>query len=279
MSNIISIHYLLQFLVFIYIIPVYFTLETKLKIIFLNGFNVIRCSDNQVQVYQPNGDEDVTFSEIFKCDNKDDLYYDGYSGFIWTDLTLSCSSDGDQVHEEQLVKRENPGEVISLPHALGQLDQSTGLYQLLVKHAEEEDIFAIRSNEQPANDAYFVKNSDTRLRRIYIWFADHPIICRLQFTGNEDNPCPSMDNKIVDNVDYTCYYNPGAGKAPTKDEMEAELKQIEEANKPDDSAAYVLDLNIPVCIECKSFHLKKGNSVTISIYMMTQLRKRRFYLQ
>jgi hypothetical protein len=244
MSNIISINYLLQFLILIYIIPIYITIETKLEFAFLNGFNVIRCSDQQVQVYLSN---DKVLTQILECKNKKAIYNTLYTGFKWDKLELICSSDDSKVHEEQSIIRTVPGENIErIPDLKGQLVQSKEPYELLVEQDDADaTINKISSTDQSTTDAYF---NDLNERRIYIQFPDHPIICRLKFTGEESNPCPSMNNQEVQNVDYACYYNPGAEQEPTIEEMEAELAQIEVAEKPEDSEAYVLDLGKPVCV-------------------------------
>ncbi|CAF0862425.1 unnamed protein product [Rotaria sordida] len=238
MSNIISLYYLFQFVIFLYIIPIYITIETTIKIVFLNGLNVIRCSDHQVQVYKLPYYTGVTFNSIITCDTKDEIYSPQYTGFKWGKLKLICSSHGTKVQEEQVIIKSKNGDIQDIPSAKGQLGQSTELYELIVKSSLISDT-RIVSREQPADDAYFYENTTPKERRIYIWFPDHPIICRIIFTGDENNPCPSMHNQEIDDVDYACYYNPGADGLPTKEQMEAELKQIEETDdKPTTVAAY-----------------------------------------
>ncbi|CAF4113175.1 unnamed protein product, partial [Rotaria sordida] len=229
MSNIISLYYLFQFVIFLYIIPIYITIETTIKIVFLNGLNVIRCSDHQVQVYKLPYYTGVTFNSIITCDTKDEIYSPQYTGFKWGKLKLICSSHGTKVQEEQVIIKSKNGDIQDIPSAKGQLGQSTELYELIVKSSLISDT-RIVSSEQPADDAYFDENTTPKERRIYIWFPDHPIICRIIFTGDENNPCPSMHNQEIDDVDYACYYNPGADGLPTKEQMEAELKQIEETD-------------------------------------------------
>ncbi|CAF2572478.1 unnamed protein product [Rotaria sp. Silwood2] len=255
MSNIISVHYVVQFLIFIYIIPIYITIETKIKIVFLNGLNVIRCSDNEVQVYTLPYYTSISFRDLITCGTKDEIYSQKYTGFKWGKLKLICSYDNTQVREEQVVVKSKNGDIKDVPSAKGQLGQSTELYELEIKSSFIFDT-RIVSSKQPANDAYFDENTVPKERRIYIWFPDHPIICRIIFTGDDDNPCPSMDNQDIDDVSYACYYNPGTNKEPTAALMEAELKQIEEADEKPSTNAYVLELEIPVCIECHLIDLK-----------------------
>lgn len=246
MFNIISTYYLLQFLIFIYIIPISITMESKLEFAFLNGYNVIRCSDQQVQVYRT---KDKVLTQIMQCKNKNNIYDNKYVGFKWDKLKLICSSSDSQVHEEQLITRTFPGEKhMHIPDVVGQLSQSTDPYELQVEYDDDTKISKISSTKQSADDTYFTDNTDLKERRIYLRFQDHPIICRIKFTSEESNPCPSMNNKVVEDVDYACYYNPGAEDVPTIEEMEAELQQVEETVKPHDSEAYVLDLEKPVCI-------------------------------
>jgi len=250
MSNIISIHYLLQFFIFIYIIPISITIETKIKFAFLNGFNVIRCSDDEIQVYQPNDNSKLYLSDILECSNKKDVLDSGYAGFKWDKLKIICSSQSDQVHEEQFITKslDSYKGIQVLPDVQGQLGQLGKPYALHVEHNDDENEITIKSNDQPANDAYFNKNTDPKERRIYILFNDHPIICRIIFTGGEDNPCFSGNDQEVEDVEHACYYNPGADEQPTINEMEAEFKQIDAAEKPDEDRTYLLHLEKPVYI-------------------------------
>jgi len=248
MSYIISIHFLLKFLIFIYIIPISITIESKIKFAFLNGYNVIRCSDNQVQVYEAEYNSDLVLSRVLQCDNSGEILFNGYAGYEWNTLKIICSSQSDQLHEEISITRkfyDNKG-IKTLPKILGQLGQSGELYDLnLEQHNQDEA--TIESNDQPANDEYFNKKTNLKERRIYIWFEDHPILCRVKFTGEEeDNPCSSGDDQDVENVNYACYYTPGSEKEPSVEEMEAEFKQVEQAQKPDNTGIYVLDLEKPV---------------------------------
>ncbi|CAF4781630.1 unnamed protein product [Rotaria socialis] len=134
----------------------------------------------------------------------------------------------------------------AISHVEGQLDQSTEPYVLEINQEATNVMGTIISSEQAADTTYFNENTTPKERRIYIWFPDHPIICRLIFTSDEDYPCPLMHAKVLDDTNYACYYNPGAEEKPTIEQMEAELKQVAEADsEPDDPEAYVLDLPIP----------------------------------
>ncbi|CAF4937067.1 unnamed protein product [Rotaria sp. Silwood1] len=260
MSNIISVHCLFQFLIFIYIIPIYISIETKIKIVFLHGLNVIRCSHSQVQVYKLDYHSGYLIDNLVTCNTKDEIYSEKYTGFKWGQLNLVCSSDNTQVHEEQSIFRSYGDDSVFITYTKGQLYQSKVLYKLKINHSEESKYGTIISNNQPANDAYFSEHTAFKERRIYIWFPDHPIICRLIFTSNEDNPCPSMDGIAVKNVNYTCYYNPGADKLPTKEQMEAELEQIEETDEKPNTDAYVLELEAPESTPIDSSEASDDNS-------------------
>jgi hypothetical protein len=262
MSNIISIDYLFQFLIFIYIIPGYIIAQSKLQIAFANGLNVIRCSDEQVQVYFSKDGSGVFLSNILKCDNKNNILDNAYTKFIWSEMKIICSPDNIEVHEELIIEK-TPGLVMidQLPDAEGQLCHSTDAYELDIIPDSSQNFDTISSKDQPANDAYFNEKTGSKERRIYISFPDHPIICRVIFTSNDDNPCPSMHDQNVADVKYTCYYNPSDDAVPTMGEMEAELKQVEEATKPDNTDAYVLDLAKPVCT-----YLTISNRYIASVY-------------
>lgn len=248
MCNIICVHSSLKFLIFINIISTSVCIEPRIKIAFLNGLNLVRCSEDRLQVYQLADDSESVISDVVKCGKIKDLY-DSYAGFIWGNLKLICSDDNSEVHEEQSIELKLYGEDIrKIPDIQGQLDQSTDPYEFTVKQSAGEDLDKVVSDNQPANDEYFNKNEKSKSRTIYIWFPDHPIACRIRFTGTVDNPCPTMHDMNVDDVDYLCYYNPGADELPTKNEIEAEFKQFQAAVKPDDAEAYVLNLRKPVCL-------------------------------
>ncbi|CAF3829482.1 unnamed protein product [Rotaria sp. Silwood1] len=217
-------------------IPIYITIETQIKIVFLNGLNVIRCSDNEIQVYKLPYYTSTSFKSIITCSTKDVVYSKKYTSFKWGKLKLICSFYNSQVREEQVVTKSKNGDIKDIPPVKGQLGQSTASYELEIKSSLISDT-KIVSSKQPANNAYFDENTIPKERRIYIWFPGHPIICRIVFTGEDDNPCPSMDNQEVDDVSYACYYNPGGDEEPTTAQMEAELKQIEETDdKPNTDA-------------------------------------------
>lgn len=242
MSYIISIHYLL--LIFIFVIPNSITIESQLKFFFFNGFNIIRCSDNQVQIYEQDDESKYLLTKILNCDNGAEIFDSGYVGFVWDKLKIICSSASNQVHEELHVKRMFEGHKVknTLPDAEGQLGQSKKSYELQVTSDDDGENTVIESKDQPANDLYF------KGRTIYIWFPGHPIICQIKFKGEESNSCSSGTEQEIEDVNYACFYNPGADEEPTVEEMIAEFKQVDEAEKPDDKKAYVLDLEKPVCI-------------------------------
>lgn len=261
----ISVHYLLQFLIFICIIPAHTIAETKLQIAFANGLNVMRCSDKQVQVYT-----DVPFVHtILKCNNKVDIFDDKYASFSWTELKIVCSStdDEDEVHEEIVIEK-TPGAngIRQLPDVQGQLCPSDERYDFEIKNDINVNFDKILSQKQPATDTYFNENNGLKERRIYISFKEHPVICRVIFTDNDDNPCPSMDNQLAADIDYACYYNPSVDQLPTIGEMEAELKQVEEATKPGGATYYVLDLEKPVCVYLITLHSCIMNLHSLSIF-------------
>lgn len=245
MFNIISVNYLLRLVIFIYIISICSAIEKQIKIAFMNGLNVIRCSENQVQVYELKDIMGKVISTIVECDRRNEIYYNKYIGLEWNALKLICSSDNDKVREEQTITRVIPGDIDFISDVKGQLDQSTDSYELEFEDTLSNNVKTMVSSEQLADSTYFKADRSPKQRTIYVWFPNHPIICRLRFLSDEDNPCPSLHEKSVD-ANYACYYYPGATALPTKEQMEAELKQIEETDKPDDTEAYVLDLTIPV---------------------------------
>ncbi|CAF3763243.1 unnamed protein product [Adineta steineri] len=260
MFYIISNNYLLQFiLIFIYIFPTYTTIEPKLELVFLNGLNVIRCSDKQVQVYE---NSDKFLKNILTCDNKDDIYTPNYASFNWTELTLICASDDSTVHEEQIIKIEQYGTKYSqIPNNVeSQLSRSGPLYQWNVQHDTSSQSDILKSDEQDVNNTYFDPSTVPGERRIYIWFPGNGIICRLIFTSNQPDPCPSMHNQPVNDVKYACYYNPGAEDEPTIEEMEAELEQVENEPRPPGTDTYVLDLNKPIIVPNNPGNSPQSNS-------------------
>ena len=101
----ISLHYLLL----ISLIPISLTIKTRLKIFFLNGLNIIRCSENQVQVYQAADDYEKNLDTIIQCDNKSEFFNNQYAGFVWKNFKIVCTSSPGQVHEEQYIQRVTAG--------------------------------------------------------------------------------------------------------------------------------------------------------------------------
>jgi hypothetical protein len=202
-------------------------------------------------------------------------------------LKIFCSLENNEVHEEQFIIEEFDSHlgIKQLPNAQGQLDRSTELYQFQKECNPDKQTEKLSSVNQPANNAYFNKKTDPKERKIYIWFSDHPIICQLKFIGDEDNPCPSMKDQEVENVEHICYYNPGAGEVPTKEEMEATLKQVEEADKPDDSEIYVLDIGKPVCIffnifnKIVSFEIQSNDERMILVVQLKFLLENFYFLK
>ncbi|CAF4286786.1 unnamed protein product, partial [Adineta steineri] len=198
---------------------------------FLNGLNVIRCSDKQVQVYE---NSTKFLKDILTCDNKNAIYTTDYASFNWQELTLICASDDSTVHEEQIIKMEqNSAKYIKIPDDVkSQLSQSGLSYQWSVQHDTSSQSDLLKSDEQNADNTYFDPSTVPGERRIYIWFPGNGIICRLIFTSNQPDLCPSMHNQIVNDVKYACYYNPGAEDEPTIEEMEAKLEQVKKVPIP-----------------------------------------------
>ena len=255
MSNLVSFDYLLRLFTFIYIIPISIMIEDEIQYAFLNGLNVVRCSNDELQVYRQERDAQKikVISELVICDNWEDIYLDEYVGFLWRELKVICSTDNTRVHVEQDIEIKfygRPGVQLEVPIFTSKFDQSTEFYDVQHEYDASTHTIKLITNDQAANEAYFSENNETKEKTIYIWFQDHPILCRVKFTGGvEKNPCPSMADRYVGSVNYACYYNPGTEEMITVAEMEAELKQAEEAGASMNEEAFMLNLTKPVCVE------------------------------
>ena len=234
-------------LLFISLIPVSITIENKLTLFFFNGFNIIRCSDSQLQLFQSADETKRHLSKIISCDNKDDLIDNYHSGFLWQEFKIVCTSSPGRVHEEQYIDRAylSVGGTNMLPNPKGQLTGVKGLYELKAESIDSGEHITIKSNDQPASNEFFTGDFKTRV--IYLQFPGYPIICRINIIGDENKPCSSGTDQIMKNIGYVCYYNPGADTEPTAELLEAEFKEIRDRLRLD-KGDYLLHFPRPVGI-------------------------------
>ena len=247
MSHIISLCQSLQLFTFVSILPLYDTTMPALEIAFLNGLNILRCSDKKVRVYQGT---DAVLTPPLTCD---DSTASDQIGFTWKDFRIECTDD-DTMFEQQDIHVESDGvQDLRLRDVIARrwpLDE----FLSDVRHIDDEKLYVLIFKEQSIKDVNFEKAEDAR--KIYISFPTCSTICRITIPYEASGPCPA-DNPNVENTRYVCYYNPESGVA-TIDEMEAEIKQVEQAAKPDGQNPYELDLDKPVCVSIHIFLSSKS---------------------
>ncbi|CAF1255053.1 unnamed protein product [Adineta ricciae] len=240
----------LQFLIFICILPIYSLAQAELNFVFLNGYNVIRCSDKQIQVYSTDNE---LLSKILACDDKDKLKYENNAGYEWGSLTAECSADNAYVIEKQVIKRVHAAkdkEHFTSFNASAELKlpcQPVTQYDVEDEKVLEDERLLIFKHEL-ANNAYFAEINGEKQRTIFIQFPIDATICKIVIRSTKE-PCPVDPNDMK--VTHHCYYNPG-GSLPTREDIEAELYQIAQVQphdmnnlpKDDCSSSETTDTNI-----------------------------------
>ena len=246
MSHIISLY---SSLVFLLIHSGCLSVKDQLRIVFFNGFNIIRCSDDQVQVYDYEVGKLDFIDDTLICPTKDKIKNLLYIGLLWKKVILVCSSNGSQVHEEIYLQKIIPSyTIVGLPEVISQVDPST---PPAISQVEEVDstnlLYRIITDEQSTTAWSSTHTSKGEQHIVYFWFDDYTVICRVVYSTQESNPCPSPLHEQEANVtDATCFYDPNADHVPTITEFELELNQVDAAEKPTGDNKYLLDLDIPV---------------------------------
>ena len=241
----IYVYHNLQFLIFICILSIRSLAQAELNFVFLNGYNVIRCSDTQIQVYSTNG---VLLSNILTCDDKDKLKYENNAGYDWGSLTIECSADDTYVIEKQAITRVHAAkdnEDFTSFNVLAELKlpcQPVTQYDVEdEKVSEDERVLTFKHDL--ANNPYFAEINGEKQRTIFIQFPIDATICKIVIRGTKE-PCPVDPNDIK--VSHYCYYNPG-GSLSTREDIEAELYQIAQTQSPVGQKKFVVNLDRPVC--------------------------------
>ncbi|CAF0759535.1 unnamed protein product [Adineta ricciae] len=267
----ISVYHDLQFLIFICILPIYSLTQAELNFVFLNGYNVIRCSNTQIQVYSTKNE---VLSKILTCDDKDKLKYENNAGYDWGSLTVECSADNAYVIEKQAIERVHAAkdkENFTSFNAAAELKlpcQSVTQYNVEdEKVSEDERVLTFK--HELASNSYFAEINGEKQRTIFIQFPIDATICKIVIRGTKD-PCPVDPNDMK--VTHHCYYNPH-GSLPTREDMEAELYQITQIQPPVVQKKFVMnlgrpDINILPKDNCNSFE-----TTETSTYITNQTNK------
>ena len=235
-------------------------MTTTIKYAFLNGLNMIRCSDNQLQIYQSSDGSGIFLNQDITCANKDAFLDDGYTGLVWDRLTLLCVDSSAGVREEQTIFSRFGYKISeALDHIEGQLGRSNTLYPLNLdtKHSDNEAIIS-SINSYPVN-SYYIENDAARI--IYMRFMNQPMICRLTFTKNSKTLCDEEKRREIDDAEYVCYTDIDASGPPSSAQLEAELDEINSVDILDDKDAFLLEKKRPVCLDFCSIELIASESL------------------
>ena len=246
MSPIISLY---SSLLFLLIQSGCLSVKNQLRIVFFNGFNLIRCSDHQVLVYDYEVGNLDFIDETLICPNKQTIINNQYMGLLWTRLVVACSSDGDHLHEEIYVEKVIPGSAMQdLPKVISQVDASTSPADSDAINVDTQNlVYKLVTGDQLTTAWSSTHSTNNNEHVVYIWFEEHTVICRIVYSTSATDPCPSPLHEFEPEiVNETCFNDPNADHVPTVTELELELDQVAVANKSTNAHKYLLDLDIPV---------------------------------
>ena len=233
----------ISLIIFLHVIPRAFSMESILRLAFLNYQNIIRCDDTQIQYYYGSIETPALLRVHLKCDSKDDIFDNYYHGYVWDTIELECSSDKQYVHERISIIWKLRGlvaDIYKLPDPIARILNSNELYNL-TRTENNEDSIVFKSNAQLVENLF----DDSLYRSIFLSFPNHPIICCLSYRIKSGEPCDDEPVQIVAQPS-TCYYNPTDNKEPSVEQWLAEFHQFMTATHPEDEDSYVLNLPKPV---------------------------------
>lgn len=246
----ISLDHSVQFLVFLSIVVLVTALDEFMPVVFMNGLNVIRCSDKQLQVYQLSQTSTVTFDGVLKCPDRAQIFDGQYTEFEWANLHLTCVDNNGLVtiQEEQFVATINKkGPIQNLPAVSVHVNQLLPPDEGVTEHVDA-NLGKILIKTKKDDAMYLTETDEGKKRIIYLLFSDYKLICVITFLVADENVCPSMNNQDVANAEHSCYYTPLFDHAPTVEEMQAEFAQLKKAPTFDPSQeSFLIDLPLPVC--------------------------------
>ena len=239
-----------QFLVFLSILALVTALDPFMPVVFMNGLNVIRCSDQQLQVYQLPQNSKDKFDTVLECPDPDSIFDGRYTEFKWTNLNLTCDENNGPVtiQEEQFVETiSTNGPVNHLPAVSVHVNQLLPLADGFSVPVDT-NLGKIRIKTKLDDVKYFTETDEGKKRIIYLLFSNYKLICVITFPVVDENVCLSMNNQDVANAEHSCYYTPLFDHAPTVEEMQAEFAQLKNTKAFDSTKNSVLiNLPLPVC--------------------------------
>ena len=237
-----------QFLTFLLLTVVSMTMANFIKLAFVDGLNLIRCSDNQLQVHQSSSGWGVDLNEDMQCNNKEHILDKNHVQLRWDTLTLRCLSSEYEMREEQEIGRIRGYKLHKiLTDVEGHLSRSKDVYKLNM--AIEDDGWSVKivSEAHALGEPYFTENSAARI--IYMGFLKHPTICRIVILGSDAKLCKDGENRVIDDAEYICYTDAWMDDPPSPAQFQAELEQMDQTELWQNRHEYLLEIGRPVRLD------------------------------
>jgi hypothetical protein len=205
--------------------------KTILDFMFINGLNVIRCSDDYLLVSRSTTSSTSLLNYINKCNNGSEILSQTYTSFEWKGFDRSCDSSTNEVHEHQyinVVKNDGLGD--QLPHIRvkinEELDDVPDIISLIRRYDDDnQDELMLSLTRITDPQQYYVQVKNVNERQIYISFLGYSMICRIRLTGSTDKICITDDNI---KAEQACYYTPDSNDTPEREHMEIEFQRVEQ---------------------------------------------------
>ena len=243
----ISVAQSVQFLVFLSTLALVTALDDFMPVVFMNGLNVIRCSDKQVQIYDlPPGFSD-SFDVVLTCGNRNEIFDGKFTEFKWLNFHVNCLPADNEIEEQQFVQTGSvQGDVKQFPETAVQITGLPGAKEATTTHLDAK-LGKIEVKTPMNNPHYYTETEEGKKRIIYVLFPDYKLICVITSPSHVDAPCPRLHDINVTTIEHSCYYTPHFDHSPTIAEMQAEFAQLLKLKKPDPAqSSYLIDLPIPV---------------------------------
>jgi len=225
--------------IFISIISFFLSVESLLQFAFTNGVNLIRCSDNELQYYYAPTATSVELFSIVDCKNPQNIIASDYASFGWLEFTLECSSDNKYVNEKITIAKRNEmaqQKKFELP-----IPETKSLNPNVpyILNVTDDDLMSLifESSDLPADKNFALDKH----RSVFLWFSNHPVICKLSYKISDETLCDGNPPTIEDD-EIRCYYDLVGNKKPSINQFTAEFRQLNSVDHPDED--YFL-LNLP----------------------------------
>lgn len=240
------LHFLL---ILINIIPKLLAIDSLLKIVFINGENLIRCSDKDLRYITTTCLSQEDYRRIITCENRFNYLIESFIRLEWKNFSIICNQKNESVRERldiiADVDQISSDDLFEIQH---EVEFSHEIYPLLLR--TDDEILTFESKDIPIRDLVM----DSPTKKIYLRFHNQPMLCRIQFKTRPTVLCSSKEN-IADEYNFACYYDLNSRREPSIELMEAEFKQIESMMSLDDSSGVSkFESQRPVCERTDHFH-------------------------